>query len=102
MKTSRTAITDFQHCPRLRFLKHHLNGIGIEPRRQAVPLVWGQGLHVGVASLLSGNGVDRAVADALEAYREQCAERDFDIDDLESQSFVYAEGKALIEGFIRA
>jgi hypothetical protein len=102
MKTSRTAIQTYQACPRKRYLQFHLNETGIEPRRQAVPLVWGQGLHVGVASLLLGNDIDEAVQESLNAYAEQCQERDFDIDDLESQSFVYAEGKALIEGFIRA
>lgn len=102
MKTSRSAITTYQSCPRKRFLQYHLNGTGIEPRRQAVPLVWGTGLHVGVASLLSGEDADSAVSTALLAYAEQCQDRDFDIDDLESQSFVYNEGKSLIEGFIRA
>lgn len=102
MKTSRTAITTHQVCPRKRYWQNHYNGIGIEPRRQAVPLVWGSGLHVGVASLLLGHSADAAVADALLAYAQQCADREFDLDDLESQSFVYAEGKALIEGFIRA
>jgi len=102
MKTSRTAITTYQSCPRKRFLQFHYNSTGIEPRRQAVPLVWGQGLHVGVASLLSGLDADDAVREALLAYADQCEERDFDIDDLESQSFVYREGQALIEGFIRA
>lgn len=102
MKTSRTAITTYQACPRKRFFQFHYNTTGIEPRRQAVPLVWGQGLHVGVASLLQGHEPDDAVGHALLAYADQCAERDFDIDDLESQSFVYREGQALIEGFIRA
>lgn len=102
MKTSRTAITTFQSCPRKRYLQFHHNATGIEPRRQAVPLVWGTALHVGVASLLLKKDIDEAVADALRAYSEQCVERDFDIDDLESQSFVYKEGQALIEGFIRA
>lgn len=102
MKTSRTAIVTYQNCPRKRFLQFHLNGTGIESRKQAIPLIWGQGLHVGVASLLLGKDVDLAVVDALEAYQEQCTDRDFDIDDLESQSFVYREGQALIEGFIRA
>jgi hypothetical protein len=102
MKTSRTAITTYQSCPRKRYLQFHYNSTGIEPRRQAVPLVWGQGLHVGVASLLQGHEPDDAVGHALLAYADQCEERDFDIDDLESQSFVYKEGQALIEGFIRA
>lgn len=107
MKTSRTAITTYQNCPRKRYFQfhHRLSGSdldGIEPRRQAVPLVWGNALHAGVASLLLGHSADVAVADALLAYAQQCQDREFDLDDLESQSFVYAEGKALIEGFIRA
>lgn len=102
MKTSRSAITCYQNCPRKRYLQFHHNVTGIEPRRQAVPLVWGSGLHVGVASLLQGHSADVAVGDALLAYAQQCQDREFDLDDLESQSFVYAEGKALIEGFIRA
>jgi len=102
VNTSRSAIITFQSCPRKRFWQYHYNDQGLEPVRQSIPLVWGSALHKGMESLLSGVDVDGAVQDALDSYAEQCAERAFDIDDLESQSFVYAEGKALIEGFIRA
>lgn len=102
MKTSRSQITDFQRCPRLAFWKYHYNQTGIEPVAQSIPLVWGSGLHVGVAKLLEGNSVDDAVGFALESYSEECQDRKFDIDELESQSFTYSEGRALIEGFTRA
>lgn len=102
MKTSRSAITDYQKCPRYRWWKYHYNQQGIEPIKQSIPLVWGGGIHVGVEYLLKGYTADNAVGYALESYSEACQDRKFDIDELESQSFVYAEGKALIEGFTRA
>lgn len=102
MKTSRSAITTYQNCPRKRYWQYHFNTTGIEPVKQSIPLVWGAGIHIGVAKLLEGLRVDDAVGFALEAYSEQCQDRAFDIDELESQSFVYNEGKALIEGFTRA
>lgn len=102
MKTSRSAITCYQSCPRKRFYQFHFNQTGIEPVKQSIPLVWGSGIHTGVERLLKGDSVDDAVGFALEHYSEECQDRSFDIDELESQSFVYAEGKALIEGFTRA
>lgn len=102
MKTSRTAIQTYQQCPRKRYWQFHYNGQGIEPVKQSIPLVWGGGIHTGVEHLLKGDSVDDAVGFALEAYSEACQDRSFDIDDLESQSFVYNEGRALIEGFTRA
>lgn len=107
MKTSRTAITTYQNCPRKRYLQfhHQLSGSdldGIEPRKQAVPPVQGNGIHEGTKHLLRGASADEAVELALDWYAKQCADREFDLDELESQSFVYAEGKALIEGFTRA
>lgn len=102
MQTSRTAITDYQKCPRYRYLKFHANETGLEPRAQSVPLVWGKGIHAGVERLLKQDSVEQAVKYALDEYATQCEDRNFDIDELESQSFVYNEGKALIEGFTRA
>lgn len=74
----------------------------MEAIAQSVPLVWGTGIHAGVKALLKNQDVQSAVDYALDDYASQCSDRNFDIDELESQSFVYAEGKALIEGFTRA
>lgn len=102
MKTSRTAVVTYQQCPRKRYLQFHYAGTGVEPRRQSIPLVWGSGIHKGVEGLLKGLSPDDAVSAALSEYEQQCTDREFDIDDLESQSFVFNEGRALIEGFTRA
>jgi hypothetical protein len=52
--TFRSAIEDYQRCPRKRFLKYHYDGTGIVPERTPQALETGIIVHEALAQLLRG------------------------------------------------
>jgi hypothetical protein len=80
---------------------------GYEPVKVAVPLVTGGSVHRGLAELLRRPGaagtraIDAAAQVAVEDYEAKCAGRNFDLGELESQSYVFAEQRALVEALVR-
>ena len=119
--TSRSRVADTLRCPRSRYWLHEANSTGFSPIRMAIPLVTGVSVHAGLADLcrtardaeaaglencLSGYKfndieINSAVAEAVENYQDACQDRGLDIEALESQSFVFAEQRALVEALVR-
>jgi len=64
--TDRSRILTYQRCPRRRYYEYHQDGLGIVPKRTALPLAVGGAVHAGLADLLQGEGEDCAVVSALE------------------------------------
>lgn len=83
-------------------------GGGFEPIGLSVPLVTGGSVHIGFASLMrqARDGetlsVESAVIAAVADYEKRCANRNFALDMLESQSYVFNEQRALTEALVRA
>lgn len=101
MKTRRSAIVQFQRCPRSRWWLYEYQGVGLEPIRQSIPLATGTAVHMGFALLLKGESIQTAVSTTLSEYDKVCESRGLDVSDLEAYSFVYREQRALIEALIR-
>jgi len=118
--TSRSRVLEFQRCPRSRWLLHEAGGTGYELRRLGVPLATGGAAHLAFAKLLRSQQaeagtrppwgppalclparVDSILGEVLEGYDAECAARGLDLKDLASESKVYAEQRALIEGLGR-
>lgn len=117
--SSRSRAEDYLRCPRFRWEGHERDGHGYQPLRVAIPLATGGSVHKGLAELLlqamrdasyQGSSpirsyrpskVDKAVEFALQDYDSKCAGRGLDLGELEEQSFVFAEQKALTEGLVR-
>jgi hypothetical protein len=78
-----------------------MNGTGIELVKVAVPLVTGVSLHRGLAAHLLGSDEEAAVAIATSDYETYVVGRGFEIDQLEAESFVFQEQRALVEALVR-
>ena len=100
MFTRRSAIVQYQRCPRSRYWQYEFSGGGLEPIRQSIPLVTGTGVHLGLASLLNGEAPQKAISASLGWYDASCERRGLKLDDLEDYSFVYRQQRALIEAQI--
>jgi hypothetical protein len=115
--TSRSRRLNYQRCQRARFWLDEWKGTGLAPVSLAVPLVTGGSVHVGLASLLDGcigmlfedfkSGknhefwIERSVDVALEDFRKTATGRNFDVEALENQSYVFNEQLALVEALVR-
>ncbi len=113
--TSRSRRANTLRCARARYWLDEAWGTGFTPARVAVPLATGTATHAGVASLLKMRigdtigdtrgftpaEIDAAVAEAHADYAQTCSGRRFQIDELESQSYVYGEQRALTEALTR-
>jgi hypothetical protein len=99
--TSRSAILEYQRCPRSRYWRYHHGGTGITPTRRAIPLVVGGSVHLGLEGLLKGASVEDAVNGALQSYSEEVEGRGFNLSELEDSGYVYQEQRALCEALIR-
>lgn len=105
--SSRSRLQDFQRCNRARYWLHEARGTGFSPRALAVPLVTGGAVHLGLEALALNAldarplDIDAAVLAAVGEYERQCSGRGFSLEELESQSFVFAEQRALVEGLVR-
>lgn len=111
--TSRSRNLDYRRCNRSRWELHERAQTGFEPVRQAVPLVTGVGVHRGLGALLTtriANGtsarfspeeIDLGASIAVADYEKSCKDRGLQLDELESQSFVFNEQRALVEVLVR-
>jgi len=114
-RSSRSRIQDGMRCARARYLMHEWfadadgNG-GLSPVKVAVPLATGGAVHLGLASLMRRameinvhwpGAIETAVVVAVDEFKTQCEGRGLDLGELESQSFVYNEQLALVEGLVR-
>lgn len=100
-KTSRSRHSDWLRCNRARWWLHEAGGTGYESVKVAIPLATGGSVHIGVAELLRGRGTEAAVNAAIDDYEQKVSGRGLDLADLESQSFVFGEQKALVEALVR-
>ena len=105
---SRSRRQDFLRCPRSRYWLHEAEGHGWEPVALGLPLVTGGSVHIGLARLLESSmapssklDVEVAVKDAVNDYESRCAGRKFDLEELEDQSYVFNEQRALVEALVR-
>lgn len=96
--TSRSRLLEYQRCPRSRYWLHEAYGHGFELVRQSIPLATGHAGHLVLAGLLQGSSPEDAIGAALEDYDRTCAERGLRVKELEDQSLVYKEQRALVEG----
>lgn len=101
MLTRRSAIVQYQRCPRSRYWLYEHAGTGLEPVKQAIPLVTGTAVHRGAQLLLTGTPADQAATIAIAEYQESCSDRGLDLAELEDASFTYHEQLALSEALIR-
>ena len=99
--TSRSRRQTQLRCARARYLLDEAFGTGYEPVKLAVPLLTGSSVHKGLARLLRADEIDVAVAVAIKDYESRCTNRQLDLEQLESQSYVFAEQRALVEALVR-
>ena len=99
--TSRSRRLEHERCPRSRYLLHEAFGTGYELVRQSVPLATGSADHLIFALLLRGHSPQEAIGQVLTSYDELCASRGLNVKELEDQSRVYQEQRALIEALGR-
>lgn len=121
--TSRSAIEDYQKCPRLRWWRQFYNGKGISPTRKSIPLSTGTCIHAGVEYLFRWakefgskigyeegklhfeTAVENAVSAAKKTYYDLVYDAGFTgtgvTNDI-NQKFTYNEQVALTEALIRA
>lgn len=102
---SRSAMVNWQRCPRLGYLGQAYKGHGLSPKKKTSPLAIGTANHAGVEVLMKGlmNGsvaVDDAVDDALGVYRSETVTGLFGVSDRHI-GFVRKEHEALIEASVR-
>ncbi len=109
----RSAVIDYQRCPRLRYLGYAYNGRGLEPQRKPLPLCVGGAVHRGLEYLLREGGrqwdqdgtltapmtlEDAAVEMALvEFAQESAGGLELDVTELAAQQPVATLGSQLVE-----
>lgn len=101
MLTSRSRVLQTQRCPRSRYWLHEAKGTGYELVKAAIPLVTGVMVHQSMAELLLGADLNPTISATHSKYDEICTIRGLKTEELENESFVYNEQKALIEGLTR-
>lgn len=97
----RSRVLDFQACPRRRYYGHHFNGQGIQPKRKALPLVFGSAFHNAAEVFLTGGDVDEAVAKAHLFLDLTFSMEGVDWNEEKQTVYGVAEQKAIVEGLIR-
>lgn len=106
IKTSRSAISSYQECPRLHWWQYKAPSGGIargwEKKKIGFFVSTGIYTHDGIADLLRGVDIDTAVKSACDAYIAKVTSRGLDLEIPETLEGQVAEQTALIEGLIRA
>ncbi len=111
--TSRSAVENFQKCPRFRYLNSYHLGSGIVPAAKSIPLTTGTCVHEGIGWMLTclkegkvdQNDIEDAVGKAKETYINLCQESGFygkGVQTREGQEHTFLEQQALTEGLVRA
>jgi hypothetical protein len=85
----------------LRFLQYHCRQTGLQLSKLILPLSTGTAIHRGIELLLTGMDIDKAIDIVLNEYSSEVNSKELEIEQNESQLFVFNEQKALIEGLIR-
>lgn len=70
MKTSRSKVTSWFHCPRYRYLKYHYLGSGIQRATEHKAALMGKSIHVGNAQLMLGHSIAESIATAGEEFNK--------------------------------
>lgn len=115
--TSRSAIDQFQRCPRSRYLQYLYpvddTNIGVVPATRSVPLTTGTCVHAGIEQLLKRHilgadvagdptEVEAAIVVAQKAYHELVAGTTFEGMGEPEHRFTLNEQMALTEALVRA
>jgi hypothetical protein len=97
----RSRILSYQTCGRLRFLQYHCRQTGLQLSKLILPLSTGTAIHRGIELLLTNIDIDKTIEIVLNEYSNNVNSKELEIEQNESQLFVFNEQKALIEGLIR-
>lgn len=105
--TSRSAVSAFQRCPRLRYWQYEApNGTdtpGWESRKLAIPLVTGIYVHQGLAEALLGASASEAAAHAKAMYMEEVGARGLQRDEGDGdEQAIIDEQSAHVEALVLA
>ncbi len=100
--TDRSRIEDYHNCKRLRYLRYHWDGTGLERTGLSLPLVNGSAIHAGFARLLGGEKLEDVVEKLRTEYLIEIEDRGIDGELLESLHFLVKEQLFLLEGLVRA
>lgn len=99
---SRSALAEYQRCPRKYYWQQAYKGVGVVPRKQALPLLFGSCTHLGLQSLLENGDIDEALRLADHEFTVQTRAKGLDLQASEDTMFVYNEQRALLEALLRA
>lgn len=96
MSTSRSKIVSWFECPRLRYLRHHFLGKGVQRVGTKAPTNAGLLIHEGAASLLLGEGIEGVVTGIVSKLTDTFPKG------IPHASILLEEQKAFVEGTLRA
>ena len=103
--THRSKVLEYQRCPRARWWNYEApsgpDSQGWDQARAAVPLAVGGAVHAGLEEVLRGESVATAVAATIAEYEARCAGRGLILAELENESEMFREQRALAEGLVR-
>jgi hypothetical protein len=100
-ETDRSGILSMQKCPRDRYYSRHFGGNGIERLRKSLPLVFGSAFHIGTEPLLRGEGIEVAVAAAINHLDLAFSAEGVDLEEKQT-AYAVEEQKVTAEGLLRA
>lgn len=98
---SRSQIETWRRCPRKGWLTYGYKGVGITPTCNYVPLVDGNAVHHGVATILKTGDIELAVKTSLTYYNKQVKDAPFAEVADQYQQHTKAEQSALVEALVR-
>lgn len=99
---SRSALQEYQRCPRRWYWQYGYKGLGVVPRRQQLPLLFGSCAHLGLQKILENGDLDGALSAADHEFTLQARAKGLDLQASEDAVFVYNEQRALLEALLRA
>lgn len=98
--TDRSRMVAYRNCPRLRYLRYHAEGSGLERKAASLPLVTGQAVHTALAQILRGDAPEDAIVSAWTQYMDEVTSRGVQASGIHD-AFL-AEQRALLEGLVWA
>lgn len=99
--TTRSAIDVGFECERKRYYMTFFEGIGITPIGEAIPLLTGSTIHLGIESCANGEEVDVAVAKARHYMNQEVMTRGLQGHTKDQTDYTLHEQANLAEGLIR-
>lgn len=98
----RSRLEAYQRCPRKYFWAYAYKGLGVSPRKRAIPLAFGGATHLGLEVLLRSSGdIEKAIESATNEFHLQTSTAGLDLQAGEDALQVYNEHRALLEGLLR-